>query len=58
MHRVDGSVIHAELAATPFRYRGQPGAQVMVLDLTQRDTAEEEIRRLNAALAQRVQTLD
>jgi PAS domain S-box-containing protein len=51
---LNGNKIDVEAAAAPFMYAGQQAAQVIVHDVTERKAAEEEIRRLNAELEERV----
>jgi PAS domain S-box-containing protein len=56
-HRIvqlDGAVINVEMAAAPLTFEGKPAAQVILHDITDRKRAEEEIRRLNLELEQRV----
>ncbi|HEY1490966.1 MAG TPA: ATP-binding protein, partial [Verrucomicrobiae bacterium] len=52
--KLGGDVIHVEMAAAPLTFEGRPAAQVILHDVTDRKRAEEEIRRLNAELEQRV----
>jgi PAS domain S-box-containing protein len=52
--RLDGTVIDVEMAAAPLTFEGKPAAQVILHDITERKRAEEEIRRLNLELEQRV----
>jgi PAS domain S-box-containing protein len=52
--RIGGAVIHVEMAAAPLTFEGKPAAQVILHDITDRKLAEEEIRRLNSELEQRV----
>ena len=42
--RVDGSVVHVEVAATPLLYRDKPAVQVVVRDITARLRAEVALR--------------
>jgi PAS domain S-box-containing protein len=56
-HRImqlDGAVIDVEMAAAPLTFEGKPAAQVILHDITDRKRSEEEIRRLNQELEQRV----
>jgi PAS domain S-box-containing protein len=56
-HRItqlDGAVINVEMAAAPLTFEGKPAAQVILHDITDRKRSEEEIRRLNLELEQRV----
>jgi len=52
--RIGGEVLYVEMAAAPLTFEGRPAAQVILHDITDRKRAEEEIRRLNAELEQRV----
>jgi len=52
--RLGGDVINVEMAAAPLTFEGTPAAQVIVHDITDRKRSEEEIRRLNLELEQRV----
>ena len=52
--RLGGEVIHVEMAAAPLTFEGKPAAQVILHDVTDRKSSEEEIRRLNQELEQRV----
>jgi PAS domain S-box-containing protein len=52
--RLDGVVIDVEMAAAPLTFEGKPAAQVILHDITDRKRSEEEIRRLNLELEQRV----
>jgi PAS domain S-box-containing protein len=53
--RKDGTVFHADIAGTPLALNGRPMLVGFFSDVTARKQAEEEIRRLNATLEQRVQ---
>lgn len=52
--RLDTLPIDVEMAAAPLTFEGKPAAQVILHDVTDRKRAEEEIRRLNLELEQRV----
>lgn len=52
--RLDAVPIDVEMAAAPLTFEGKPAAQVILHDVTDRKRAEEEIRRLNLELEQRV----
>jgi PAS domain S-box-containing protein len=52
---LDGSALDVELAAAPLLFAGKMAAQVIAHDVSERKRAEEEIRRLNSDLEQRVQ---
>ena len=52
--RIGGEVLHVEMAAAPLTFEGKPAAQVILHDITDRKHSEEEIRRLNQELEQRV----
>lgn len=52
--RLDGVSFDVEMGAAPLTFEGKPAAQVILHDITDRKQAEEEIRRLNLELEQRV----
>jgi len=52
--RRDAEVIDVEIAAAPMTFEGKNGAQVIVHNVTDRKQADEQIRRLNSELEQRV----
>ncbi len=52
--RSDGSVVEVEIAAAPLSFEGKASAQIILHDVSDRKLAEEEIRRLNLELEQRV----
>lgn len=49
--RLDGSLIDAEVTATPFEYQHKPGIQAIFRDVTKRKRAEEEIKQRNVELS-------
>ena len=48
--RLDGTFVDVEVAASPFTYQGQPAAQVVSRDITQRQQAAEVLSRAKAEL--------
>ncbi|UCG83110.1 MAG: PAS domain S-box protein, partial [Dehalococcoidia bacterium] len=54
MVRKDGTTLIAELGTRTMEYGGKPALSVVIRDITERKQAEEEIRRLNEELEQRV----
>ena len=54
MRRKDGSVFYADVTSVPLRLHGRSLLVGQFRDITERKKAEEEIRRLNAELEQRV----
>ncbi len=43
--RHDGSVVNVEVGAMPFTYKGKPGMQVIIRDITERKKAEETLQQ-------------
>jgi PAS domain S-box-containing protein len=54
MLRRDGTYVWVDVAAIPFDVDGQPGTQVLVLDISARKKAEDELRQINDTLEKRV----
>ena len=52
--RLDGDALDVEMAAAPLTFEGRPAVQVIIHDVSDRKRAEQEIRRLNMELEQRV----
>lgn len=42
--RLDGSIVEVEVAGLPATYRGRPGGQIVVRDITERRMAEKELQ--------------
>ena len=55
--RKDGSVFHADISAAPVAVGGQKYLTGVFRDVTERNLAEEEIRKLNQALQGKMQQL-
>ncbi|MEC9491918.1 PAS domain S-box protein [Flexistipes sp.] len=53
--RVDGSEVWVETAGEPIIYEGKQGALVFVRDISQRKTAEDELRKLKDNLEKQVE---
>jgi PAS domain S-box-containing protein len=43
--RLDGTVVDVELMAVPFTYKGRPGAQVLMQDISERKSLELQLRQ-------------
>ena len=54
LRKLDGTPVDVELMASPITFCGKPAVQVIVSDITGRRRAEEEVRRLNEELEERV----
>ncbi len=54
LQKRDGTILQAEVHGARTDYNGRPAIIGTLLDITERVQAEEEIRRLNASLEQRV----
>ncbi|WP_035270963.1 sensor histidine kinase [Desulfonatronum thiodismutans] len=52
--RLDGGEFFVNVSAAPFQFQGSDGAVVFVQDITERKGFEEELRKLNQQLEQRV----
>ncbi len=50
--RVDGKIIHVEVASHPFTFEGEPAVQVIIKDITDRKEAEESIRKTETLFSQ------
>ncbi|MFN2515936.1 MAG: PAS domain S-box protein [Pyrinomonadaceae bacterium] len=48
--KLDGEVIHVEVAGMPFVFRGQPAVQAVIRDVTDRRRGREELRQTEARL--------
>ncbi len=53
--RADGSAFEVIVMATPVRWKGKPASQVVFYDISQQKALEDELRRLNQALEEKVE---